>query len=80
MANAGSDSVSLLDIENRKVLAAVQVGKSPTKLALTADEQYLLVLNSQSNDVAFIRTAQRSLFTMVPVGRGPVDVATVRVE
>jgi YVTN family beta-propeller protein len=66
-----------MDIENRKVVAAVQVGKRPTKVALTPDEQLLLVVNSSSSDVALIRTAQRSLLTVVPVGRGPADVVVV---
>ena len=77
VANTGSDNVSVLDIETRKLLAAVSTGAGPFRLALTAGERFLLVLNSRSNDMAVLRARADpiSLLTILPVGVGPSDLA-----
>jgi len=79
--------VSVIDIETRRVIAVAQVGREPACIGITPDQQYALVLNRASGDVAVIRiasiAAKRSkyapLFTMIPVGSGPVSVAIRRV-
>jgi YVTN family beta-propeller protein len=81
VANSGSDNITAIDIENRKVLAAVPAGSGPFRMALTSDERLLLVLNSRSQDVAIIRVAPPiSLFTLLPSGLGPADIALKVVE
>jgi YVTN family beta-propeller protein len=77
VANNGSNNVSMMDIDNRKTLAAVPAGNGPVKLALSPDGSYLLAANSHSNDVTVIRTAARALLTVIPVGRGPADIVTM---
>lgn len=87
VANSASGEVSVVDIETRRVIAVAQVGREPTCIGITPDQQYALVLNRGSGDVAVIRiaaiAAKRSkyapLFTMIPVGSGPVSVAIRRV-
>jgi DNA-binding beta-propeller fold protein YncE len=66
-------------------VAVVTAGKEPAYIAVTPDDQYALVLNRTSGDMAVIRIATLSgrrtrfapLFTMIPVGSEPVG-AVVR--
>jgi YVTN family beta-propeller protein len=90
-ANPESGDVTVLEVETRGVLAAVKVGQEPCYITFTPDDQYALVVNHGSGDLAVIRLAtitqngsqRRSrtapLFTMVPVGVGPVSAAVVGV-
>ncbi len=87
IANTSSGEVSVLDIETRRVLAIVPVGREPACIGLTPDQQYALVLNRASGDIAIIRVASIAakrtksapLFTMIPVGSGPVSIAVRQV-
>lgn len=88
IANPKSGDVTILDIDNRKVVAITPVGTNPNYIAITPDNRYALVLNESSGDMAVIRTesimravAQRwrsrrgALFMMIPVGSKPVSAA-----
>ncbi|MBI3665050.1 MAG: beta-propeller fold lactonase family protein [Acidobacteria bacterium] len=83
VANSAANTVTVMNIDERRVLASVPVGEEPHRVALTPDDQYALVLNRKSGDVAVIRTAAlprgrdwlQPLFTMIPVGSEPVDLA-----
>lgn len=80
VANSAANTVSVMDIAQRRVLASVPVGAEPHRIALTLDDQYALVLNRRSGDMAVIRAAaieprRQPLFTMIPVGSQPVDLA-----
>jgi len=83
VANPSSGEVTIVDIETRKVIAVVAVGRNPRLVAITPDGRYALVLNQDSGDMAVIRVAaiaagrgrSAPLFTMVPVGSKPVGAA-----
>jgi YVTN family beta-propeller protein len=83
LANPRSNSVTILDIETHKAIAAAPAGAEPGHITITPDNQYALVLNRRSGDMAVIRIAaviaKRSrsapLFTMIPVGSKPVSAA-----
>jgi YVTN family beta-propeller protein len=83
VTNPSSGQVSILNIRDRKVIAAVGVGAEPGHIVVTPDSQYALVLNQKSGDMAVLRvdriTRNRqksaSLFTMIPVGSKPVAAA-----
>jgi len=90
VANPKSGDVSILDIETRRVVAVTPVGTEPSYIAITPDDQYALVLNQASGDMAVIRilnvtravTEQRRsrkgpLFMLIPVGSKPVSAAIV---
>ena len=55
VANPKSADVSILDIETSKVLAVTPVGTEPSCIVITPDDQYALVLNQTSGDMAVIR-------------------------
>ena len=93
VANPGSNSVTVLDIETRKLVAVVQVGQQPRFILMTPDDEYALVLNQESGDLAMIRTLSLSvapdgstrrfksapLFTLIPVGEKPVSAAVLEI-
>ena len=93
VANPDADSVTVLDVETGNLVALVQVGREPRRIVITPDNEYALVLNQKSGDMAVIRIFSLSgnqvggnrvrryksapLFTMIPVGEGPVSAAVV---
>jgi YVTN family beta-propeller protein len=92
VANPTSGDVSILDIEIRRVVAVTPVGTQPSYIAITPDDQYALILNQASGDMAVIRipnvtraiSEQRRwkkgpLFMLIPVGSKPVSAAIVRI-
>jgi YVTN family beta-propeller protein len=93
VTNPETNTVTVLDLENDgKLVASVQVGQEPRAIVLTpareGQDQYALVLNEKSGDVAVIRIYSllnqdpkrrrmpTPLFTLVPVG-GPVSAAVM---
>lgn len=83
--NSGSD-VAIMNVASRKMIGAVEVGKTPRFIAITPDDQYALVLDEGSGDVAVIhipairinsRKSGAALFTLLPVGDRPVHCAIV---
>lgn len=78
-SNFGSNNVAVYDIDLGKRIATVAVGSRPDGLALSQDQNYLLVLDTQAGDVTVIqkRTPRKlepteySLLTMIPVGVQP---------
>jgi YVTN family beta-propeller protein len=92
VANPKSADVSILDIETSKVLMVTPVGAEPCCIAITPGDEYALVLNRASGDLAVIRipnvtsAAQEQkrwkkgpLFTLIPVGSKPVSAAIVSI-
>lgn len=90
VANPRSGDVSILDIDTRRVVAVTPVGTEPSYITITPDNQYALVLNRASGDMAVIRipnvtravNEQRRwkkgpLFMLLPVGSKPVSAAIV---
>jgi YVTN family beta-propeller protein len=78
-SNFGSNNVAVYDIDLGRRIASVAVGSHPDGLALSQDQNYLLVLDTQAGDVTVIqkRTPRKlepteySLLTMIPVGVQP---------
>ncbi len=93
VANPETDNVTVLDVETGKLIALVQVGREPRQIVITPDNEYALVLNEKSGDMAVIRIfslggnqvggnrvkryKSAPLFTMIPVGERPVSAAVV---
>jgi YVTN family beta-propeller protein len=93
LTNPEDDGVTVFDVDTGQFKAAVSVGRGPCAIVITPDKQYALVLNERSGDMAVIwlktlagaqeggvrvkRYRNAPLFTMVPVGQGPVSAAVV---
>jgi YVTN family beta-propeller protein len=77
-----SGDVSILEILTRRVVAVVSVGSDPGFVAIMPGDQFALVLNRKSGDLAILRigAVQRTryptaLLTVIPVGSRPVSAA-----
>jgi YVTN family beta-propeller protein len=81
IASPQSGDVSILNIDSRKVIAVVSVGSEPGFITVTPDDQYALVLNRKSGDVAVLNVSIQPkgypvpLLTVIPVGSRPVSAA-----
>jgi YVTN family beta-propeller protein len=73
--NLHSQYVTIYAIDDGKREGAVHVGDGPAALAFSASGHLLFVVDARSGDVAVVRTATQSLFTMLPAGRGPNAIA-----
>ncbi|MGH9662325.1 MAG: YncE family protein, partial [Bryobacteraceae bacterium] len=88
VASPQSGDVTLMDITTSKIRGAVAVGAEPGHITVTPDDQYALVLNRRSGDMAVIwlaalrdkrtRTAPPPLLTTIRVGSKPVSAAVRR--
>jgi YVTN family beta-propeller protein len=83
VASPQSGAVSILNIATYQVIAVTQVGTDPGFVIITPDDQYALVLNRKSGDLAVLGVAaiarnrykSASLLTVIPVGSRPVSAA-----
>jgi YVTN family beta-propeller protein len=74
VANLQSQYVTVYAIEDGRVSDPqhpLHVGDGPSALAFSSSGLLLFVVDARSADVAVVRTASRSLFTMLPTGRAP---------
>ncbi len=55
VTNSDSGDVTVIAISNRRVVARIPVGQEPQEVIITPDEQYALVLNRKSGDIAVLR-------------------------
>lgn len=84
-ASPQSGDVSILSIATHKVIGVLPVGNDPGFIAVTPDDQYALVLNRKSGDIAVLRVdliapnrykeRAAKLLTVIPVGSKPVSAA-----
>jgi YVTN family beta-propeller protein len=80
VANFHSQYVTVYSIDDGKRLppsqgGSIRVGDGPSALAFSSSGHLLFVVDSSSSDVAVVRTATRSLFTLLPAGRAPNAIA-----
>jgi hypothetical protein len=85
VASPESGDVSILNIGTQKVIGVLRVGNDPGFIAVTPDDEYALVLNRKSGDVAVLRVdliapnrykdRAAKLLTVIPVGSKPVYAA-----
>ena len=59
-----ANSVAVVDVAQQKVLATLTVGKNPRALALTPNNQYLLVANYDDQTLSVIDTASLQSYTI----------------
>ena len=82
VSNFGANNVAVYDIDLGRVIAVLPVGTHPDALALSQSQNYLLVLNSGSGDLAVIQKrkpnklepSEYSLRTIIPVGMQPNQI------
>jgi YVTN family beta-propeller protein len=76
VANFRSQYVTAYSIDEGKRLSpSIHVGDGPVALAFSSSHLLIFVVDNRSADVAVVRTATKSLFTILPTGRGPNAIA-----
>ncbi len=75
VANAGDNTVTVIDTATNTVTATVPVGSVPCGDAVTPDGSSVYVTNSGSNTVSVIDTTTNTVTATVPVGSSPIGVA-----
>jgi YVTN family beta-propeller protein len=75
VANLQSQYVTVYSIDDGKRVGSVQVGDGPSALGFSGSGLLLFVVDTRSGDVAVVRTASRSLFTLISAGRAPNAIA-----
>ena len=71
VGNLRTQNVIVYSINDGRRVASVHVGDGPSAMAFSAEGNLLFVVDARSNDVAVVRTASSSLFTLFPAGRNP---------
>ncbi len=74
-ATCARREVTIYAIDDGKRAGAIHVGDGPSALAFSSAGHLLFVVDAGSGDVAVVRTASHSLFTLLPAGRGPNAIA-----
>jgi hypothetical protein len=81
VASPESGDVTILSVETHRLMGLVQTGADPGFVSITPGEEYALVLNRKSGDVAVLdlrrigRNKSTGLLTVIPVGSRPVSAA-----
>jgi DNA-binding beta-propeller fold protein YncE len=75
VGNLSSQEVTVYAIDEGKRIGSIHVGDGPAALAFSAGGQLLFVVDAHSSDIAVVRTASRSLFTLISTGRAPNAIA-----
>jgi YVTN family beta-propeller protein len=75
VANLHSQYVTVYSIDDGRRAGSIHVGDGPTALGLSNSGLLLFVVDTRSEDVAVVRTASRSLFTLLPASRAPNAIA-----
>lgn len=75
IANAGSNSVSVIDTVTDTVVKTIPVGATPDAVAVSRHGKRVYVANFGSNTVSVIDGASWTVIATIPVGTHPVAVA-----
>jgi YVTN family beta-propeller protein len=74
VANSGSNSVSVVDVQSNRVVATIGVQKSPTSLAASPNGQFVYV-SSTGGDVQVIDTSTNKVSALIAAGQNPGAIA-----
>ena len=74
----GSGDLSVIDLENRRVLAHIEVGDGPRGIVLTPDDRTAYVANSLSDDVSVVDLSTFEEINRIPVTTSPLSPESKR--
>ena len=75
ITNAGSNSVSVMDIATNTVATTLSVGSNPRGVAVSPAGTRAYVTNYANNDVSVIDTATNSVAATIPLVNAPAGIA-----
>lgn len=74
VTNAEDDTLSVVDVAQRKVVGEIKTGKSPHGLRMSPDGREIYVANTGDDSVSVIDAAQAKEIARIPVGKAPAQV------
>jgi YVTN family beta-propeller protein len=74
VTDSASNSVQIVDLNERKIVAEVPTGRYPHGLRLSPDGSTIAVANLQDNTISLIDTGSARESARIPVGKAPVQV------
>ena len=74
VTNSADNTVSVVDIVRRKVIATIATGAFPHGLRISPDGREIYVADVKANSVSVISVAAAKEVSRIPVGKGPVQV------
>jgi YVTN family beta-propeller protein len=79
VSNMNSDSITLIDINDKENAVNIKVGAYPTRAVFTPDGRYIIVCESnmgvgQNGAVSIIHGKTLKIINRIPVGNCPVDI------
>jgi YVTN family beta-propeller protein len=74
VTNAGDNTVSVVDLAARKLIATIGTGRYPHGLRMSPDGREVYVANVQDGTVSVIDTDRLTELARIPVGTTPVQV------
>lgn len=77
VTNGADDTVSVIDIDQRKVVRKIEIGDSPHGLRMSPNGQEIYVANTGGDSVSVIDVAEAKEVARIPVGKAPAQVAFV---
>ena len=82
ITNAGSNSVSVIDIATNKVTATVNLEPThlPLEVAVTHSGTKVYLTNPNDNIVSVINTSTNTITANVPVGAHPKGIPVIRMK
>ena len=75
VTNHCENTISVIDTDTNTVVAAVPVGLSPRRVAITPDGERVYVTNAGSGTISVIDTGTDTVVATIPVGLNPSGVA-----
>ena len=71
VSNERSNTVSIIDTGERKVVGTIKVGQRPRGIAITKDQKYVLVAVGDDDTIQMIDTASNKVVDTLPSGPDP---------
>ena len=75
VANRLSDTVSVIDVESRKVIETIKAGDEPHGVMTDAEGKRLYVLNTSSDDISVIDAQSLKWIKTLSAGKAPWSLA-----
>ncbi len=71
VSNEKSNTVSIIDTAERKVVGTIKVGQRPRGIAVTKDQKYVLVAVGDDDTIQMIDTGSNKIVDTLPSGPDP---------
>src|SRR5260370_31820893 len=71
VSNEKSNTISIIDTAERKVVGTIKVGQRPRGIAITKDQKYVLVAVGDDDTIQMIDTTSNKVVDTLPSGPDP---------